>query len=154
MALPIKQVQTKKKSRCDKCNKKKHIARNCTEKIDGVQEETEVTNSFRVQEGTESIKLSEEAKVNGQPVKRIQLDSGAYRTMVDRSLISPADIGEKSIVVTFGNVAVMLRLFPSISGPPGLCIYSSQRQFPGTIRGTADVPPRIICGAASCPLLP
>ena len=42
-------------------------------------------------------------EVNRQPVTRIQLDSGASRTVVNTSLISPTDIGEKSIVVTFGN---------------------------------------------------
>ena len=42
-------------------------------------------------------------EVNGQPVTRIQLDSGAFRTVVNRSLISHTDNGEKSIVVTFGN---------------------------------------------------
>ena len=44
-----------------------------------------------------------EREVNGQRVARIQLDSGASRTIVNRSLISPKDIEEKCIVVTFGN---------------------------------------------------
>ena len=44
-----------------------------------------------------------EGEVNGQHIKRIQIDSGASRTVVKRSLISPSDIGEETIVVTFGN---------------------------------------------------
>ena len=89
---------------CYKCNKKGHVARNCTAKVYRVQGDIDLegTNVFRGQEGTEKIKLSEEAEVNGQPVKRIQLDSGASRTMVDSSLVSPADIGEESMIVTFG----------------------------------------------------
>ena len=46
-----------------------------------------------------------EGKVNGQPVKRIHPDSGASRTVVNRSLISPTDIGEETIAVTFANGA-------------------------------------------------
>ena len=41
--------------------------------------------------------------MNGQPVTRIQFDSGASRTVVNRSLFSLTDIMEKCIVVTFGN---------------------------------------------------
>ena len=44
-----------------------------------------------------------EGEINGKRVTRIQPDSGASRTIVRRSLISPTDIGEKPIVVTFGN---------------------------------------------------
>ena len=43
-----------------------------------------------------------EGEVNGQLVKRIQINSEESRTVV-RSLISPSDIGEETIVVTFGN---------------------------------------------------
>ena len=42
-------------------------------------------------------------EINGRHVGRIQIDSGASRTVVKRSLISPSDIREQSIVVTFGN---------------------------------------------------
>ena len=49
--------------------------------------------------------MFEEGKVNGLSVKRIQLDSGASRTMVDWSLISLDDIGEESIVIMFGKGA-------------------------------------------------
>ena len=78
---------------CYKCNKKGHMARNCTTKTLHVQEKEEKNVPCRFVDG----------EVNGQPVTRIQLDSGASRTIVNRSLISPTDIGEKSIVVTFGN---------------------------------------------------
>ena len=64
---------------CNKCNKKGHVARNCTAK------------TVYVQEGTERINLFEEEFI-GEPVKRIQLDSGATRTVVNRSLISSTDI--------------------------------------------------------------
>ena len=47
----------------------------------------------------------EEGEVNGQPVKRTQLDSGASRIVVNRSLISPTDIGKQTIVATFANGA-------------------------------------------------
>ena len=47
--------------------------------------------------------MFEEEEVNGQPVNRIQLDSGVSRTVVNRSLISHTDIGEETIVITFGN---------------------------------------------------
>ena len=70
-----------------------------------VQEGTESTNLLNVLEGTERINSFEEGEVNGQPVKRIQLDSGASRTVVNRSLISPTNIGEETIVITFGNGA-------------------------------------------------
>ena len=36
-------------------------------------------------------------------MRRIQIDSGASRTVVDRRLVSSKDIGEESISVTFGN---------------------------------------------------
>ena len=45
--------------------------------------------------------MLEEGEVNGQPFKRIQPDSGASRTVVNRSLISYTDIEEETIVVTF-----------------------------------------------------
>ena len=35
----------------------------------------------------------------------MQIDSGASRTVVSRDLISPPDIEEETIVVTFGNGA-------------------------------------------------
>ena len=78
---------------CYRCNKKGHLARNCT------------TTTFHAQEKAdeENQCLFAEGEVNGQPVGRIRLDSGASRTIVNRRLISPTDIGEKSIVVTFGN---------------------------------------------------
>ena len=72
-----------------KCNKNGHIVHSCT------------ANTLHVQKGTEGINSFEE--VNGQPIKGIQLDSGASRTEVNRSLISPNDIREETIVVTFGN---------------------------------------------------
>ena len=49
------------------------------------------------------ITMFGEGEVNGQPVRRIQIDIGASKTVVNWSLISPADIGKESIVVTFGN---------------------------------------------------
>ena len=76
---------------CYKCDKKGHYARNCTEKTFHVHEDTGKTSQFG------------EGEVNGQHVKRIQIDSGASRTAVKRSLILPSDIGEETIVVTFGN---------------------------------------------------
>ena len=76
---------------CYKCNKKGHLARNCT------------TKTLHVQEEKNNPSVFVEGEVNGQPVSRIQLDSGASRTVVRRNLISPTDIGERSIVVTFGN---------------------------------------------------
>ena len=88
---------------CYKCGTKGHIARNCAAGILCVQEETEGMNLFHAQEGTEWINSFEEGEVNGQPVKRIQFDSGASRTVVNRSLISPADIGGETIVITLGN---------------------------------------------------
>ena len=76
---------------CYKCDKKGHYAQNCTEK------------TFHVREDTGKTSLFGEGEVNGQLIKRIQIDSGASRTVVRRSLISPSDIGEETIVVTFGN---------------------------------------------------
>ena len=76
---------------CYKCNQKGHLARNCTSK------------NLHVQEEKDNPCMFVKGEVNGQPVTRIQLDSGASRTIVNRCLISPADIGEKSIVITFGN---------------------------------------------------
>ena len=76
---------------CFKCNKKGHYTRNCPEK------------NLRVQEGKSKGGLYTEGEINGRLVKRIQIDSGASRTVVKRSLISPADIDGESIKVTFGN---------------------------------------------------
>ena len=76
---------------CFKCNKKGHYARNCPEK------------NLRVQEGKSKRGLYTEGEINGRLVKRIQIDSGTSRTVVKRSLISPADIDGESIKVTFGN---------------------------------------------------
>ena len=73
---------------CFKCGKKGHFARNCTEK------------TFHAQGVTEKVGLFGE-EVNGRHAGRIQIDSGTSRTVVKRSLISPSDIGEDSIVVTF-----------------------------------------------------
>ena len=78
---------------CFKCNKKGHLARNCTEK------------TLHVQEECEKIRFFGEGEVNGRPVQKIQIDSGASRTVIDRSLVSQKDIGEESIKVTFGNGA-------------------------------------------------
>lgn len=75
---------------CFKCNQKGHFARNCT--------------GFRVCEGPE-MSLVGEGEVNGQPVKRILIDSGASRTIVDRKLVAQTDIGAETISVTFGNGA-------------------------------------------------
>ena len=75
---------------CFKCNRKGHLARACTEKSLHVQEECEKIRFFG-------------GEVNGQPVKRMQIDSGASRTIIDRSLLSQKDIGQESIRVTFGN---------------------------------------------------
>ncbi len=76
---------------CFKCNKKGHFARSCTER------------GLRVREECETIRFFGEGQVNGKSVKRIQLDSGASRTIVNRNLIAGEDIGEESIRVTFGN---------------------------------------------------
>ena len=76
---------------CFKCNRKGHIARDCTEK------------NLQVQERTKEVIWYGEGRVNGRFVRRIQIDSGASRTVVDRRLVSSKDIGEESISVTFGN---------------------------------------------------
>ena len=76
---------------CFKCNRKGHIARDCTEK------------NLQVQERTKEVIWHGEGRVNGRFVRRIQIDSGASRTVVDRRLVSSKDIGEESISVTFGN---------------------------------------------------
>ena len=55
------------------------------------------------QEECEKIRFFGEGEVNRQPVKRIQIDSGASRTIINRSLLSQKDNGEESIRVTFGN---------------------------------------------------
>ena len=67
------------------------IARNCPAK------------SLRVKEELEQVLLFGEGEVNGQPVQRIQIDSGASRTVVDRRLVPVKDISEETITVTFGN---------------------------------------------------
>ena len=76
---------------CHKCEKKGHIARNCPAK------------SLRVKEELEQVLLFGEGEVNGQPVQRIQIDSGASGTVVDRRLVPVKDIGDETITVTFGN---------------------------------------------------
>ena len=76
---------------CHKGEKKGHIARNCPAK------------SLRVKEELEQVLLFGEGEVNGQPVQRIQIDSGASRTVVDRRLVPVKDIGDETITVTFGN---------------------------------------------------
>ena len=78
---------------CYKGSEKGHLARNCTAKTCDAQEKAQKSNQFIFLEG----------EVNGQPVGRTQLDSGASRTIVNRRLISFTDIGKKSVVVTFGN---------------------------------------------------
>ena len=45
-----------------------------------------------------------EGQVTGKPA-RMQIDSGASRTVVNKDVISPADREEETIVVTFGNRA-------------------------------------------------
>ena len=71
---------------CYKCQKKGHFARNCTGKKKG-----------------EYIHWKRE--VNRKLVQRIQIDSRASCTVVNRDLVSPTDIGKETIVVTFGNGA-------------------------------------------------
>ena len=73
---------------CCKCDKEGHFPRSCTAKTLHVQKRTEKTSIWC---------MLGEREVNGQPVRRIQINSGASRTVVYRSLISPADN------VTFGN---------------------------------------------------
>ena len=79
--------------RCYKCQKKGHFARNCTEK------------TYQFQERKRESTFTGKGEVNGKPVQRIQIDSGASRTVVNRDLVSPTDIGKETIVVTFGNGA-------------------------------------------------
>ena len=76
---------------CFKCNRKGHLARHCTEQ------------NLRVREESEKMVTFGEGKVNGQPVQRIQIDSGASRTVVDRRLVPFEEIGKETITVTFGN---------------------------------------------------
>ncbi len=64
------------------------MARHCTEQ------------NLRVREESEKIITFGEGKVNGQ---RIQIDSGASRTVVDRRLVPFEEIGKETITVTFGN---------------------------------------------------
>ena len=78
---------------CFKCHKTGHFQRSCTEK------------NLRVQEGQEEVKFFGKGEINRRPVKRIQIDSGASRTIVNRRLVSEEDIGRETIRVTFGNGA-------------------------------------------------
>ena len=63
---------------CYKCHKKGHFARSCTETTYRVREEAETANFI--------------GEVNGRAVKRILIDSGASRTIVNKELVAPADI--------------------------------------------------------------
>lgn len=76
-----------------KCQKKGHFVRNCTEK------------TYQFQERKRESTFTGKGEVNGKPVQRIQIDSGASRTVVNRDLVSPTDIVKETIVVTFGNGA-------------------------------------------------
>ena len=76
---------------CFKCNKKGHVARDCPEK------------TYRVREETERRRLRGEGTVNGQGVKRIQIDTGASRTIVDKRFVRAEDLKKDKIRVTFGN---------------------------------------------------
>ena len=77
---------------CYKCQNKGHFAKNCMDK------------TYRIQEGRKDSTLMGEGQVTGKPT-RMQIDNGASRTVVNRDLISPADIEEETIVITFGNRA-------------------------------------------------
>lgn len=77
---------------CCRCDNKGHFTWSCTAK------------TLHVQVGTEKISLLGE-EVNGQPIRRIKINSGASRTVVNRSYISPTNITEESIVVTFDKRA-------------------------------------------------
>ena len=76
---------------CFKCNKKGHVARDCPEK------------TYRAREETERRRLRGEGVINGREVKRIQIDTGASRTIVDRRLVQVKDLKEDRIKVIFGN---------------------------------------------------
>ena len=78
---------------CFKCNKKRHLVRNCTEK------------TLHVQEKYQKIRFFGDGEVNGRPVQRIQIDSEAAQTVTDTSQNSQKEIGKESIKVTFGNGA-------------------------------------------------
>ena len=92
---PMSEIQ------CYKCQKKGHISKNCMDK------------TYQIQEGKKDSTFVGEGQVNGKPM-RMHIDSGASRTVVNRDLISPADIEEETIVVNFGNGATGEYLLASI----------------------------------------